>query len=64
MAQTNVVEKIKTYISYSITFLKKNHAVYEITKNILWSREGLRQQNGRFALHAAYQSLQTQNQDM
>jgi hypothetical protein len=29
MFQTNVVEKIKTHILYSITF-SENHAVYEI----------------------------------
>jgi len=36
MFQTNIVEKIKTHILYSVTFLKKNRAVYEIMwKNVV-----------------------------
>jgi hypothetical protein len=36
MFQTKVVDKIKTYILYSITLFPKNHAVYEKSgKNVV-----------------------------
>jgi len=50
MFQTKVVEKIKTYILYSVTFFFENRAVYGIT----WSRRGHRWQYDVCSLHAGY----------
>jgi len=55
MFRTAVVEKIKTYILYSITFFFENRAFYEVMgKKTLQSRTGHRWRYGAGAMHAGY----------
>jgi len=59
--QTNVVQKIKTHILCSVTFLW-NRAVYDIMWNNFVKPLGHRWQYGVCSLHAGYLRLQTHTQ--
>jgi len=61
MFQTKVVEKIKTRILCSITFLRKSCLLWDVQK-YFWSDHSHRRQYGPCALHARYLSLQTHTQ--
>jgi hypothetical protein len=57
------VEKIKPHISYSITFVFENRAVYNMEK-ILYSPASHRWHHGAWVLHAGYLRLHAHTQNM
>jgi len=64
MFQTNVVEKIKTHILYSVTFFSENHAIYENVEKYGTAGQAINDKYGACALRAGFLKLHIHTQNM